>query len=136
MYFLVIDKDQTIEGLKQQFRKHFPYLKLEFFREPCVKGKGFSKDKMIPPGEPLTQLLKMKRPQKHFFDGETIVSDLEHAFYEKFGICTQVFRKSGNIWLETTSTDDWTLNQQNEEGKSLAKHFNIERENPDDHDIY
>jgi hypothetical protein len=47
-----------------------------------------------------------------------------------------VFRKSGAVWLITSATDNWTLSQQNEEGKSLAQHFKEEKENLDDHDIY
>ena len=44
--------------------------------------------------------------------------------------------KSGKIWLETSATDYWTLEQQNEEGKSLAKHFKTESENINDIDPY
>jgi hypothetical protein len=33
----------------------------------------------------------------------------------------QVYRKSGKIWLETTVTDSWTLEEQNKQGESLSK---------------
>jgi hypothetical protein len=42
------------------------------------------------------------------------VGELEHAFNVKFGLSAQVFRKSGEIWLQTTTTDTWTLAKQNE----------------------
>jgi hypothetical protein len=32
----------------------------------------------------------------------------------------QVFRKSGKVWLETTVTDGWTLEEQNLQGEALS----------------
>lgn len=135
-HYIVIDEKQTIASLQKGFNSVFPFLKIEFFREPCIKGKGNSKDKMITNNEVITKLQGKKQLGKISFTKQTIVKDLEEGFLDQFGICMQVFRKSGNIWLETTSTDDWTLEQQNDEGKSLAQHFKTEKENPDDHDIY
>lgn len=132
----MVDVKQTTASLKQEFSALFPFLKIEFFREPCIKGKGNSRDKMITTNEVISHLQEKKCIGKVSFTNQTVVRDFEENFLNKFGICMQVFRKSGNVWLETTSTDDWTLEQQNEEGKSLAKHFKIEREDPDDHDIY
>ena len=48
------------------------------------------------------------------------VSDLEQKFAELFGLSVQVFRKSANVWLETTVTDGWTLEEQNRQGEALA----------------
>jgi hypothetical protein len=135
-YYLAVEKDQTLADLQLQFSRRFPFLKIEFFREPCVKGKGTSKDKMMSSNVRLSQLLQGRKTGKLIFNEESLVSELEKSFYVRFGICMQVFRKSGNVWLETTSTDDWSLGQQNEEGRSLAQHFKIEKDNPEDHDIY
>lgn len=136
IHYMTIDGKQTIATLQKEFNKSFPYLKIEFFREPCIKGKGNSKDKMITTNEVISRLQTKKKFGKISFTNQTMVRELEENFLNKFGICMQVFRKSGKIWLETTSTDDWTLEQQNEEGRSLAQHFKIEKENPDDHDMY
>ena len=135
-YYLVVDAKQTTAGLQKEFSKHFPFLKIEFFREPCIKGKGNSKDKMITTSETISSLQIKKHFGKISYTSSSTVAEVEEKFLSKFGLCMQVFRKSGNIWLETTSTDDWTLEQQNEEGRSLAQHLKIEKENPDDHDIY
>ena len=37
-----------------------------------------------------------------------------------FGLSAQVFRLSGDVWLETTSTDNWTLEEQNSTGQEAA----------------
>ena len=49
------------------------------------------------------------------------VIDLEKKFREVFGLGIQVFRKSGKAWLETTLTDNWTLEEQNRQGEALSK---------------
>jgi hypothetical protein len=51
----------------------------------------------------------------------TTVRVLEQLFLEQFGILAHVLRKSGNSWLETTKTEDWTLKRQNDEGKELSQ---------------
>jgi hypothetical protein len=37
-----------------------------------------------------------------------------------FGLDVQVFRKSGNTWLVTTKTDDWTIAEHNKRAKEMA----------------
>ena len=53
----------------------------------------------------------------------TTVHDLETGFRERFGLSVHVFRKSGNLWIETTMTENWTLKQQNEHGMEISKPF-------------
>ena len=42
------------------------------------------------------------------------VAELENDFSGQFGLQVQVFRKSGEVWLQTTKTDNWTLIEQNQ----------------------
>ena len=46
-------------------------------------------------------------------------SELE-KFAKEFDLFIQVFRRSGNLWLETTATDNWSLHHQNEQGRELS----------------
>ena len=48
------------------------------------------------------------------------VNELEKIFKDRFNLAVQVFRKSGNLWLETTMTDNWTLQQQNNHGGEIS----------------
>lgn len=47
------------------------------------------------------------------------VSELEQHFADVYGLSVQVFRKSGEVWLETTTTDNWSLEKQNQEAIDL-----------------
>lgn len=57
-----------------------------------------------------------------FLSDELTVAGLEKLFVETYGLNAQVFRKSGNVWLETTMTDNWTLKQQNDHGRELSNY--------------
>jgi hypothetical protein len=62
------------------------------------------------------------------------VKDLEKIFKDQFSLAMQVFRKSGNLWLETTMTDNWTLQQQNEHGREIST-GKTTKDIPDDFDL-
>lgn len=132
----VIMERDTIHEVQKKFNDRFHYLKIEFFREPTIKGKGTNRKKMYLNDVALKDLHRLKKSGQIKLENKLTVSELETLFFSEFGLYTQVFRKSGNIWLETSATNHWTLEQQNEEGKSLQEEIKNERENPDDHDIY
>ena len=48
------------------------------------------------------------------------VANLENDFDAIYGLAVHVFRKSGKVWLETTVTDNWTLEEQNRQGELLS----------------
>ena len=62
------------------------------------------------------------------------VEELERILKKDFGLRAQVFRKSGNLWLETTMTDGWTLAQQNYHGKELSTTEKT-RDVPEEYDL-
>jgi len=47
--------------------------------------------------------------------------------FENIGLIAEVFRRSGNVWIETILTNNWTLGQQNPEGGEISLHFNEKR---------
>jgi len=59
------------------------------------------------------------------------VGELENLFMDRFGLSVQVFRRSGNLWLETTMTDNWTLKQQNDHGKEISASYTNEKKGLD-----
>ena len=53
-------------------------------------------------------------------DGHLKTSTFENSFKTHFGVNVQVWRRSGNMWLQTTTTDDWTLAKQEQTGKEYS----------------
>ena len=117
---LKIDDNKSIAAIQQEFNAMFPYLKLEFFKHAHDTHQGSPKKDM------LNSSLTLKQFSKKHIDGaleikdSMKVSDLESSFQMLFKLSVQVFRKSAGTWIETSVTDDWTLKQQNDEGKDLS----------------
>lgn len=117
---MLINDTLSIRDLQLAFNSMFPYLRLEFFRNGKVAEKMHVLNKLILPHSTIGEIWTNKESAEIEIEESTIVKDLEKTFMEKFGITMQIFRKSGNLWLETTMTDKWTLKQQNEHGKEIT----------------
>ncbi|HET6225550.1 MAG TPA: hypothetical protein VFF27_04670 [Bacteroidia bacterium] len=128
---LLIHDSYKLSEIQEEFSKHFPYLKLEFFNlDPTKSTQMFSKQNLI------TQLHKTLAEVRHIhtaghlsINGHQKVSTLEKHFAKDFGINIQVFRKSCNNWLQTTATDEWTLSEQNKIGEEMEVDLSKEIEN-------
>lgn len=118
---LKIDNTKKISVIQQEFNIMFPYLKLEFFKHSHGLHQGNPKKDMLSSNLALNQFRNKHLNGKLEIKENMKVSDLENAFQTLFGISVQVFRKSAGIWIETSFTDDWTLKQQNDEGKDLSE---------------
>lgn len=118
---LHISNKRSIAEVKADFNKDFPYLKLEFMRSNGHRETtNYNKDRVS--GESNIGMIRTKQ-----FEGEmeytenSSVADFENRFYDLFGLNVQIFRRSGNVWLETTMTDNWTLKMQNEHGREITE---------------
>ena len=103
---------------EQNFSQLFPNLKIEFFQHNHETGEGNTAADML---KDLSSTLSDASSVDHAFnisiDGHKHVSTLEEEF-ANLGLNIQVFRKSGNVWLQTTTTDHWSLAQQNKEAEA------------------
>lgn len=117
-----INEKRTILSIQKEFQKKFPFLKLEFFKRRHTKGEGSLKENRINNKSTIAEVQQKKFSGKISISGNMKVSELESAFNKFCGLSVQVFRKSGKVWLQTTATDDWTLDKQNKKGveKSLG----------------
>lgn len=117
---LTIHDSYKLSEIREEFSRHFPYLKLEFFSFAAGEKKIFSEKNLVTDG---TKLLGDVRHFHNFghlsINGHQKVGTLEQNFLKTFGIDVQVFRKSGKVWLQTTDTDNWTLAEQNKKGEEM-----------------
>lgn len=115
---LRVKKDRLIADVQGDFNKAYPFLKIEFFRKAAARS-GYNIKEHLPKS---TQLAKVGLTHEGSIkiDDSMTVGELEKLFRERFGANIQVSRKSGTLWLETTMTDNWTLQRQNEHGRELS----------------
>jgi len=118
--YLEIDGERTIAAVQKDFSSFFPFLKIEFFRNGSPI-KRYTADLRLHPQTKLKDAWRKTAIAGRLPLSETMtVLELEKALQENFGLEAQVFRKSGNLWLETTMTDSWTLQRQNTHGSELS----------------
>ena len=121
-----IEHTKKIHSIQKEFSHNFPYLKIEFFSKPHKNGESSLKKHLLRSDKAIGSCsLKPTTKKSISITPNTTVADLEKLFNQAFGLSIQVFRKSGNVWLETTVTDQWTLKKQNDVGKSLSEPASI-----------
>ena len=128
---LLINDKVTIKELQQQFSAEFPFLKLEFF-DIAPTFDGLPKSHMYPNHKPLGNCRRMHNEGVLEITPGMPVQKLEETFWNVFGLSTEVFRKSGNLWIETTLSDSWTLKRQNDEGRTFSTPKPAKEEEPED----
>lgn len=112
-----VKSDMMVKDLKKQFHVYYPNLKIEFFNQASSEDGRNSKDQMLD-NEALLNAYTGNQSGTVEFSGDTSVRQFETLFSETFGLNVQVFRKSGNVYLETSNTDDWTLDMEHKEALS------------------
>lgn len=123
---IVIENGSLVYDVEKLFSNHYPYLKIELYRKPFNDNYFVVKKELLPPGLHLLQFLKKKGKTVINIDNNITVTELEDQF-ACIGINLEIFRKSGNVWVETSLTNNWTLQQQNKEGEEISRHFNEQK---------
>ena len=111
-----MDNSKKIKDIQQEFHKKFPFLKLEFYKGSHHKGESSPFSEQWD-NEQLIDEVRSIHTEGHLSIREEMpVSALERNFLEQYGLNVQVFRRSGELWLQTSATDKWTLAEQNRMG--------------------
>lgn len=119
---MTITDDKKLLDIQREFYDKFPYLKLEFYKSKHGTGEGSSNQELINPNQTIGEVRTIHTKGDLSINGHIKVATLEKNFSEQYGLNVQVWRRSGDIWLQTTVTDSWTLTDQNEKGKASAIH--------------
>lgn len=117
-----------INDIREAFNTRFPYLKLEFFQDNNHDGKLTAEERVVHYKLPVSAIRDTGHDGVFHIEGLMTVAELERAFRDVFGILVQVFRKSGNIWLQTTATDNLTLAEQNHLAIEMNEELKRDRE--------
>jgi len=105
-------EDDVIKCIQRNFHEAYPYLKLQFYRHPHREGRLSNEAECLSPLLPVEEAAMFHTSGKINIDPGRTVAAVEHDFFRIMGLCVQVLRRSGNLWLETTGTDNRTLQQQ------------------------
>lgn len=116
----ISDETLRLKDIQDMFNKKFPHLTLAFFEVAYEEGQATDKNKKYDNDLTLRDIRKEGKIGEVSIHGNLKTGTLENIFREEFGIHVQVLRRSGNVWLQTTTTDTRTLSEQEEEGKEAS----------------
>ena len=116
---ITITDHNTISEIQNEFCKNFPFLKLEFYYLPGGEYNRFEKKRSIDPEKKIGNVRIVHRNSQIIIEPYISVFELEKNFREIYGLSIGVYRKSGNVWLPSTTTDEWSLYEQNKQGEIL-----------------
>ena len=116
---LRLQENKTISELKGDFTKMFPHLKLECYYHSHNEGEGSGEADLVDENKTLGEIRSVKADGTFEFDNSVRITDFEDLLRDDFGLNIQVFRKSGDLWLETTISDHWTLEKQEDIGTEM-----------------
>jgi hypothetical protein len=109
MMLLKIERNMTIDQVNHNLHTKFPYLKLVFFKQANNNEEDNSENRITALYTPLIDIYPNLRNALINLNGNLQVRNLETKINEITGARVQVFRRSGNVWLETLTTDNKTL---------------------------
>ena len=130
-----IQKHSTVQNIFDQFNSRFPHLKLQFYKKDHQNNEGSKSEDMVSHQTHLSQISPDLTEKEFYIDSEQSVSDFEQMMKNEFNLNIQVFRKSNDLWLQTTSTDHWSLKKQNGKGQRSTLEYNIDPIDITDFDV-
>jgi hypothetical protein len=102
--------------VQRQFNENYPFLSIQWVKRTggIVINRAEGRE---------TQQAASLLARDIGLSDDMRVADLEAALEQWFGYPVQVLRRAGNSWMETGMTRNWTLLQQNEQGRNIARGF-------------
>jgi hypothetical protein len=113
---MLIKKDMKIVEIQSAFHHQFPGLKIEFYKKEHEDHMGSALSDQHAPELSLEEINYNGKEGEIDFNASKTVGEVESEMEERFDLHVQIFRKSKDIWLQTSKTDDWTLEVQNRKG--------------------
>lgn len=119
---ILLCPNKTVGEIREEFNNLYPYLGIAFFIK-SKDGKGMIEEASL--SASLSEL------NNAFEDGEIdiksteTVKEIEQKFEKQYGLLIHISRKQNGIWMNTTITDDLTLQEQNTWGREASKPLKI-----------
>jgi hypothetical protein len=123
-----ITNASKIADIQQEFNQFFPFLRLDFFGGGSEFVPESNSKNAIRSEKTIGELGKLTKQGEVILFNEMSVSDLETIFKESLGLTVHVLRKAGYIWLETSHSDAWSLEEQNKQGEKISAHLIKQKE--------
>ena len=116
---LYITSDRPVRDIQHEFSHAFPFLKLEFFTQGSDGKKRISNDQFLSIKNSMGNHGKAAS-KKLVLTPSITIRELAKTCDELFGVSVRVYRRLSNLWLETSITENFTLQQQNDHAREIV----------------
>lgn len=115
---LLLAPEISLEQLSHQLTEKFHQLKLVFFTKGHDRFKGTNAKFIISDRETLLKdCCDITHQEELVLSPNMKTFELEDALEKRFGLHAQVFRLATRQWIETSTTDNRTLEEQNHQAE-------------------
>lgn len=115
----ILENDSVLD-VQKKFNHVYPFLKIEFYDKPHAAHSGSGILEQLPEDALISEVYpNFFETVIDVYNEDMSVSELEQLFENQAGLHVQVFRKSGSVWLQTTSTDDWSIRKHLEKAEQF-----------------
>lgn len=109
---LKINGQCSTKEIIEAFSASFEGTKIEFFRHSHAQEEGSPKKDMVNEVVLLNELNSNIPTKTLIINDQMTVNEVEELFEKELGLHVQVFRKMNTTWIETTTTDAYSLEKQ------------------------
>jgi len=118
---IYISEEAVVGDIQKRFSECYPNLKLAFCRNPHKKGACSPKNEIVPPETPVDKIRMVHNFGWLDISNYRMADAVEHDFSREFGLNVQILHRSGDLWLETSRRDSWTLEELNMAGRPVKR---------------
>ncbi len=118
---IVVHPNKLLSEIASDFNKFFPFLKIEFFKNPHAWLETSKTEDAISPNQKISDATKINKDvfiEIHYWQK---TGTIEQVFKNKLDLSIQIFRRQGEHWIQTNGTDILTLEEQNQIGKMFSE---------------
>lgn len=106
---LHIHNNLFIEDIQDHFSECFPWLKIEFYKNPLHWKNGSSEKDRIDPKTKIGDISRNHKVGILQIKSTDTVAHVENCLKTLFDLNVRVFRKENSCWIQATTTDNYTL---------------------------
>ncbi|SHL61086.1 hypothetical protein SAMN05444266_104158 [Chitinophaga jiangningensis] len=111
---IYVSEEAVLQEIQKKFSEFYPHLRIEFYKNPHDLNTSCPDKEWLDNSLPVDEVRIIHTAAWINISPEVTTGALEQAFYDLLGLSVQIYRKEREHWIETTTTDIWTLGKQEE----------------------
>ena len=112
-----IDCNSTVNDIQDILYQDFPFLRFEFYKtNGSVTERG--KFNILSSYVKIFAVTGLREATSMKIFEDKKIGELKNDF-KSIGLVIVLYRKSGNVWVKASLTDDWSLKMQNAAGENF-----------------